>query len=190
MLNQINKIRHGFQEIIDMHKLINREITEVWNMLDKNKYKYVTIDVIEQIFGKYEYKEIAGGRVHIIDNWRNENIKFLKIGTTEVWINRLIFPQTAYVFAKIYAENLENELDLKGGGGFVARHQLWNPAYPLSCHAYGCAIDFNPEKFPYGSDLKPHPRVIEIFQEGGFYWGGDFSRTKDNMHFQFAYFII
>jgi len=193
MKNQIERIRHSFQEVREMHSLIESEINEILTILSNNKHtKFLKNNEVENIFGKFEYKEIAGGRIRIIDNWRNDNIKLLRVGTTEVWVHKLIFPQTAYVFAKIYAEGLQDELDLTGGGGFCARHISWNPANPLSFHAYGGAIDFNPLKYPYGGDNKPPARVIEIFKEGGFAWGGDFSVrvTKDNMHFEFNHFLI
>lgn len=69
----------------------------------------------------------------------------------------------------------------------------------LSGHAFGLAIDVNPDKFPYGSGgftaynnaisnpASPnynYARVVKIFKDSGFfYWGGDYNRTKDAHHF-------
>lgn len=56
----------------------------------------------------------------------------------------------------------------------------------VSTHAWGIAIDLNPAQNPLGSEGKMDPRVIDIFKQHGFTWGGDFSSRKDPMHFQFA----
>ncbi|QTL01896.1 M15 family metallopeptidase [Aquabacter sp. L1I39] len=56
----------------------------------------------------------------------------------------------------------------------------------LSMHAYGCAVDFDPDHNGLGD---PTPamdrRVIEEFERQGWEWGGHWSRP-DGMHFQAA----
>ena len=197
MKTQIEKIKNAIKEIKEFAKqneglaiLIEQEAESVLAIKNNNdKLKPLSISEVENIFGKFEYSDIGNGRIRIDGDWQYENIKLLQVGHHKVWIHKLIFPQTAYVFAKIYSEGLENDLDLSGGGGFCARHMNWNNKNPLSLHAFGCAIDLNPEKYPYGSNNQPHPRLIEIFNESGFYWGGNFS-TPDPMHLQFSRFMI
>jgi len=69
----------------------------------------------------------------------------------------------------------------------------------LSGHAFGLSIDVNHDKFPYGqsgydlyqSAIKDpknkyynYARVIKIIADSGeFFWGGNFSKTKDAHHF-------
>lgn len=60
----------------------------------------------------------------------------------------------------------------------------------LSMHAYGCAIDLDPENNAMG-DSTPRfakfPWVVNAFKEEGWVWGGDWSfRHRDGMHFQAA----
>jgi len=63
-----------------------------------------------------------------------------------------------------------------------------NPA-SLSNHSYGIACDFAPSHNPNGSHwvdggaMLPR-RLIELFKFEGWRWGGDFSSTKDPMHFE------
>jgi hypothetical protein len=59
----------------------------------------------------------------------------------------------------------------------------------LSTHAWGAAIDLDPDLNPLG---KPHDegdgmmpmRVVEIFEQEGWKWGGRFVSRPDCMHFQ------
>lgn len=58
----------------------------------------------------------------------------------------------------------------------------------LSMHAYGCAIDFDPENNPLGKSWRagmiPQQAVL-IFEQHGWVWGGHWSRP-DAQHFQAA----
>jgi hypothetical protein len=71
----------------------------------------------------------------------------------------------------------------------------------LSMHANGLAIDINPKQNPYvkngtsiptGSKynlnnmgtIKPDSKIVKIFKEKGWTWGGDWKSLKDYQHFQ------
>jgi D-alanyl-D-alanine carboxypeptidase/Putative peptidoglycan binding domain len=62
----------------------------------------------------------------------------------------------------------------------------------LSCHASGTAIDWNAPRHPNGrsgtfsDDQVREIRAILAEVEGVVRWGGDFSSTKDEMHFEIA----
>ena len=58
----------------------------------------------------------------------------------------------------------------------------------LSLHAYGAAIDLDPERNgrgkPYDGGINMIPQgVVEIFKAEGWKWGGDF-KNPDCMHFE------
>jgi hypothetical protein len=56
----------------------------------------------------------------------------------------------------------------------------------LSNHAWGTAVDINPDIGRMGNfeDLSTYPRwIVEAFESAGFYWGGHFERP-DAMHFE------
>lgn len=66
-----------------------------------------------------------------------------------------------------------------------------------SHHSYGVAIDINPASNPmvgytsgtYAPGTDPYsvtPAVIAIWEKYGFYWGGNFKRAKDYMHFSYT----
>lgn len=57
----------------------------------------------------------------------------------------------------------------------------------LSTHSFGTTIDINWDTNPY-TTANTHdipPAVVEIFKNNGFEWGGDWSGSKDWMHFQY-----
>jgi len=59
----------------------------------------------------------------------------------------------------------------------------------LSLHAYGAAIDLDPEHNPLGRAWRPDVgmmpvEVVETFEAAGWKWGGRFEGRKDCMHFQ------
>lgn len=60
----------------------------------------------------------------------------------------------------------------------------------LSMHAYGCAIDLDPDRNAF-HDVTPHfaevPAVVDAFEAEGWIWGGRWTgRGCDGMHFQAA----
>lgn len=79
-----------------------------------------------------------------------------------------------------------------------ARMQLYGGAYNyrrisgsanLSLHAYGAAIDLDPEHNPLGRAWAPDAgmmpqEVVQIFADQGWKWGGNFHSRPDCMHFQ------
>jgi hypothetical protein len=63
-------------------------------------------------------------------------------------------------------------------------------ASQMSYHAYGLAIDINPQTNPYvasgaAASYDIPESVVAIFQAHSFVWGGSWSTPKDYMHFEF-----
>jgi hypothetical protein len=81
-----------------------------------------------------------------------------------------------------------------GGGTYVCRMNRNDPD-KMSMHAYGLAIDINPQSNPNcpswpqcngeNKIITDIPRcVIDAFKSHNFIWGGDFKNIKDTMHFE------
>ena len=103
---------------------------------------------------------------------------------TAITCHRLLATAFANVFDRIQTGGLQNKVT-SFGGCFSFRPQ--RTGAKLSTHAWGIAIDLNPESNAQGSAGDMDPAVTAIFREAGFKWGGDWvGKTRDPMHFQFC----
>ena len=78
-----------------------------------------------------------------------------------------------YNFSDVTSFNIRQK---RGGGG-------------TSLHSWGIAIDINPATNPQKRTYDPPQydipgKVIEIFKNNGFFWGGDWPGERDPMHFE------
>lgn len=91
-------------------------------------------------------------------------------------------------FNKIFDEldnNSDRILITDFGGAYNFRAKRGGSKY--STHSWGIAIDLNTSKNPMGLKGKQPKKLIELFKDHGFKWGGDWQgRYKDPMHFQFC----
>ena len=98
--------------------------------------------------------------------------------------HKLVAPSFTQVFAEIQSAGLQQKIT-SFGGCFSFRTQ--RTGTKLSTHAWGIAIDLNPESNAQGTTGEIDPAVIVIFRQAGFSWGGDWQgRSRDPMHFQFC----
>src|SRR5437868_6818809 len=73
---------------------------------------------------------------------------------------------------------------VKDYGGIYNQRAIRSQESHPSTHSWGIAIDVEPEAFPLGSDMRFPDGIVKIFQDAGFFYGGDFKSRKDPMHFQ------
>ena len=96
--------------------------------------------------------------------------------------HKLLANVFAGVFDRLQVSGSQNKIT-SFGGCFSFRPQRTRTK--LSTHAWGIAIDLNPETNQQGTAGDMDPAVITIFREAGFAWGGDWQgKTHDPMHFQ------
>jgi hypothetical protein len=89
-------------------------------------------------------------------------------------------------FQAAFNEISNRQLPICSFGGCFNFRQKRNGA-SLSTHAWGIAIDLNPETNRYGTSGDMAPEIVEIFQNFGFIWGGDWKgKMCDPMHFQYC----
>ncbi|MGH3440591.1 MAG: M15 family metallopeptidase, partial [Nitriliruptorales bacterium] len=102
----------------------------------------------------------------------------------EVSCHRYMIPQLREAFQEVVDRGLDAHIDRSQYGGcWVPRHMLFDPANPISMHAWGIAIDFNVSTNQYGAQPQLDRRIVEVFERWGFRWGGTW-RTPDGMHFE------
>lgn len=99
---------------------------------------------------------------------------------TKIRCHHLLTDQFLNVFKSILDENLDNQCQYFGGCySFRAKRGTKK----ISTHAWGIAIDLNPDTNQMRTTGDMNQRITEIFESFGFVWGGEF---KDPMHFQFV----
>lgn len=96
---------------------------------------------------------------------------------------------------KFVAENLKgvlNEIVTRGlADSLVSFDGCWCLRYirgsssVLSIHSWGLAVDFNAKTNALGTVGDMDPKIVQVFEQAGWYWGGNFTR-KDPMHFQWT----
>ena len=98
--------------------------------------------------------------------------------------HKLLQPVFEMAFQAILDAGLRSQVT-SFGGCFSFRPQRMGAK--LSTHSWGIAIDLNPESNQQGTAGKMDARIVSIFQDLGFTWGGEWhGRARDPMHFQFC----
>jgi hypothetical protein len=98
--------------------------------------------------------------------------------------HKLLAQTCADIFSRIQSAGLQGQIR-SFGGCFAFRPQ--RTGTKLSAHAWGIALDLNPESNAQGTAGNMDAAVVAIFKEAGFTWGGEWQGSKrDPMHFQFC----
>jgi hypothetical protein len=101
-----------------------------------------------------------------------------------VTCNDALFPALIGALRDVQAAGLGSEIHTYSGC-YAARTVARSSTAPPSEHAYGAAIDINAPENPYGAQPTMDPKIVKIFEQWGFLWGGDFL-TPDGMHFEYG----
>lgn len=126
----------------------------------------------------------------MVTSWRDE--KGVRRPVKGVRVHRKCAESLARVFAAIWQASGQDQAKIEQwgchllGGGFTYRAKRGGSS--LSMHAYGCAIDLDPDRNGMG-DTTPNfaniREVLNAFASEGWEWGGDWS-SPDGMHWQAA----
>jgi hypothetical protein len=95
----------------------------------------------------------------------------------------LIIENFQQAFQQIMEKGLMDEVKNYGG---IYQVRAKRGQKKLSTHAWGIAIDLEPEKYPLSSKGRFPDEVVQAFKDSGFFYGGDFKSRLDPMHFQFC----
>jgi hypothetical protein len=148
------------------------------------KYTAYLVGTVGNAVGVYNYRVLPGGRLIAPEpSWVREHISTETVPILgPVTCNTLIFPQLRAALQEIVDIGLADEIHPDEYAGcyyprFVAG------TTELSNHAFGLALDLNVPGNQRGTVGEMDRRVVAVFEEWGFTWGGDW-RYTDPMHFE------
>jgi hypothetical protein len=135
-----------------------------------------------QAVGRPNYATVANMGDPKAPGWEQQNLTQIQAGGQTWQVNK----KAAQGFQGLIDELAARGYPLKSGGGFNYRN-IRGSKTTLSQHAFGNAIDINPEDNPLGSAANNlPPDIAEIAARHGLVWGGNFKGRKDPMHFEWA----
>jgi hypothetical protein len=138
------------------------------------------------------YKMFYGGKPVTHISFHKLAAPQLKAALEDIWnyARHAVKEQYGYDHSTAYYDKKTREyLSARGltnfGGSYVFRHI--EGSTNLSTHAFGIAIDIDPEHNAQGTKGHIPPFAAAIFKKHGFFWGGDWRLPrKDPMHMQLA----
>ncbi len=187
-------INRNIQAIIWDSKVTENHFVEIYKNI---KYKQLRVTfrdakpnknwvlptaLVKNYFGDFQIKEKDGTWIIVEPAWRNKNIERKEMPIIgRATCNKIMWKPLLGALNQVIDEGLENTLykeEFQKSGGCYAPRRInrFNAGGSISRHAWGIAIDIN-VKSGY------HPRVVEIFNEWGFAWGGTWT-SPDEMHFE------
>jgi len=169
--------------LIELHKNIDYKkvkLTFRENRLNKNWV--LPTALVKEMFGDFQIKERDGVWITTEPSWREENIQQKRMPILGLTVcHRLMWEPLEGALNQILSEGLQDTLsveDFRKSGGCYAPRRInrFDAGGSISRHAWGIAIDINTKSsYP--------PRVVQIFNEWGFAWGGTWT-SPDEMHFE------
>ena len=169
--------------LIELHKNINyKKVKLTFRENRVNKNWVLPTALVKEMFGDFQIKERDGVWITTEPEWREENIQNKRmpiLGITRC--HRLMWEPLEGALNQILEEGLEEYLSIeewRSSGGCYAPRRInrFDAGGTISRHAWGIAIDINTKSgYP--------PRVVEIFNDWGFAWGGTWT-SPDEMHFE------
>jgi hypothetical protein len=142
---------------------------------------------IKELFGEFAAKPREGadpGFLTADPEWVRTYIDTQQVpllGT--VTCHAALFPQIRGVVRELIRKDLEHTIT-SYSGCFAARYINREPSAGLSHHAWGVALDINVPQNYFGDPPNQDPRLVEVFEDWGFIWGGRFI-VPDGMHFEY-----
>ena len=187
-------INRNIQAIIWDNKVTENHFVELYKNIEykqlrvtfkdakPNKNWVLPTALVKKYFGDFQIKEKDGTWIIVEPAWRNANIERKNMPIIgRATCNKIMWEPLLGALNQVIEEGLENTLSKdefqKSGGCYAPRRiNRFNAGGAISRHAWGIAIDIN-VKSGY------HPRVVQIFNQWGFAWGGTWT-SPDEMHFE------
>ena len=100
----------------------------------------------------------------------------------EVRCHRLFLPQLHAALREVKRRGLAKKIN-QYSGCYYPRFIGSDPNGRLSHHSWGIAVDINAAENRFGASPTMDPRIVAIFENNGFIWGGRWL-VPDGMHLE------
>lgn len=143
--------------------------------------------VIKKTFGEFAARSNADGSIEIDPLWKRQNLATQRLPLLgRVQCHGAIFPQLRAAIQDAIASGLAFAINPEQFGGcFGPRFIDRDPGGRLSHHSWGIAVDVNVAENIPGTKPDQDRRLVEIFEDHGFSWGGRWL-IPDGMHFEWV----
>lgn len=144
----------------------------------------LSLGEIKTTFGEFPAQIGGGVAIGIPQEWIDTRTSLETVPLLgEFRCNKDLFPQIRGAISEIEREGLSYLINSSDFGGcFSAR--FTRSGQSLSRHSWGIGIDFNVNSNLMGQTPTLDSRIIEIMEEWGFSWGGNWT-VPDGMHFEY-----
>jgi hypothetical protein len=135
--------------------------------------------------GEFAGRPQPDGSIVVDQAWVHANIQTADVPILgAVTCNRVTIPPLRAALEQVVREGLSKLIDPgQYAGCYVPRYIGRTPDRPLSHHAWGTALDINVASNRMGATPHQDPRLVAIFDQHGFTWGGRWI-VPDGMHFE------
>jgi len=144
---------------------------------------------IKEALGEFSYRDRSGSEFSQDPGFLDEHIISAEVPVLgRVTCHETVVAMLRGALGQLVDEGLAHLVDPSQFAG------CWNPRFirtitgelaGISRHAWGAAVDINAASNPMGSAGSQDHRLVEIMQQWGFTWGGDWL-VPDSMHFEYG----
>ncbi|MGH2747851.1 MAG: M15 family metallopeptidase [Actinomycetota bacterium] len=145
--------------------------------------------LLKRTFGEFAARPRPDGFFDVDPAWRAAHIRSAHVPVLgEITCHRALFPQLRAALKDVVQNGLSFAIDPGDFGGcFSPRFINADPEGRVSHHAWGIAVDFNVSENTPGSRPNLDRRLVDVFENWGFTWGGRWLKP-DGMHFEWVSF--
>jgi len=143
--------------------------------------------LVKKTFGEFSARSLGDGSIEIEPQWKQQNLVTQRVPLLgRVQCHAAIFPQLRGAIQEVIDSGLAFAINPEQFGGcYGPRFIDRNPGGRLSHHSWGIAVDVNVAENIPGTKPDQDRRLVEIFEDHGFTWGGRWL-IPDGMHFEWV----
>jgi hypothetical protein len=143
--------------------------------------------LIKETFGEFAARPIGGGAIAIDPRWKQQSLASKSVPLLgKIQCNVAVFPQLRAAIREVIDAGLAFAINPEQFGGcYSPRFIDRNTGGRLSHHSWGIAVDINVAENIPGTKPDQDRRLVEIFEDHGFSWGGRWL-IPDGMHFEWV----